>query len=197
MRQWPEVRDGGWLVDMVGKDLANFWVWRLEATYKGQLDAWDYQYYLSCWLDGSLAVAPNLNLVTNVGIGEDATHTIEPAPYLHCPAETMRFPLVHPPFMVCDRVSDRETFKRRLLPEDGSMPRKIVRHMHYLLTGKRDTASVKLVQGRLVEHPARGWNGLWRRWVIKAGHGGSTGWVAGLPKAQFAVGRRPWVRRAR
>jgi hypothetical protein len=151
MRRWPEVRDGGWLVDMVGQDLASFWIWRLEATYRGQLDAWDYQYYLSCWLDGSLAVAPDRNLVSNVGIGSDATHTIEPAPYLNCPAEFMAFPLVHPPFMVCDRVSDQETYKRRLRPEQGSSARRTVQHIQYLLSSRKRAGSVKLVQGRLAE----------------------------------------------
>lgn len=152
MRQWPEVRDGGWLVDMVGSELARFWAARLEATYRGQLDAWDYQYYLSCWLDGSLAVAPERNLVSNIGIGQDATHTIDPAPYLNCPAECMDFPLIHPPFMVCDRISDQETFRRRLRPERGSSARRFLRTVRHLTTGK--DAAVKLKQGQLVERHA-------------------------------------------
>jgi hypothetical protein len=136
---------------MVGKELAGFWALRLQATYGGQLDAWDYQYYLSCWLDGGLAVAPDRNLVSNVGIGTDATHTIDPAPYLNCPAEFMDFPLVHPPFIVCDRISDQETYKKRLLPERGSLPRRIIRKARYLATRNKDVVSVKLAHGRLVE----------------------------------------------
>jgi hypothetical protein len=155
MRQWPQLRDGGWLADMVGEETAPFWLRRLEATYNGKLDAWDYQYYLSCWLDHSLAATPNCNLVTNIGVGADATHTIQPAPYMNCPAERLPFPLVHPSFMVCDRVSDRETFKRRLLPERGPLPRSIGRCIYHFLTNRKGSAPV-LTEGRLVERQANG-----------------------------------------
>jgi hypothetical protein len=151
MRQWPQLRDDGWLVDMVGEQAARFWLPRLERTYEGEVDAWDYQYYLSCWLDQSLAITPNQNLVRNIGIGKTATHTIDPNPYMNRPEETMQFPLVHPPFMVCDQVSDQETLKQRLWEEDISWPRKIVRRMYYVLTNRRDTAAVKLVRGRLAD----------------------------------------------
>jgi hypothetical protein len=96
-------------------------------------------------------VSPDRNLVTNIGVGADATHTIYPAPYLKVPTEAMRFPLVHPPFMVCDWVSDKETYRRRLLPEQGTLLRSIARHMYYLVN-KQHTAAVKLMRGRLVPH---------------------------------------------
>ena len=36
---------------------------------------WDYQLYFSMWVKGMLAVCPNYNLVSNIGFGDDATHT--------------------------------------------------------------------------------------------------------------------------
>jgi hypothetical protein len=156
MRQWPQVRDEGWIGDMVGgnRKWAKFWAIRFDRVYEGRTDSWAYPYLFSCWLDDSLAVTPNWNLVSNTGIGEGATHTPEAARYLNSPVETMRFPLVHPPFMICDGVSDRETFKRRLWPEQGPLPRRIARRIYYFLTNRKGGTSVGLAEGRLVERHA-------------------------------------------
>jgi hypothetical protein len=154
MRHWPQVRDEGWLFDMVGENpgCAKFWASRFERTYQGRIDSWAYPYLFSCWLDHSVAVAPNSNLVSNVGVGDAATHTSRPAPYLNCPTEPMNWPLVHPPFMVCDHTSDRETFERRLVPEDGPLLRRMARRVYAFLTGgRRGLARVRFGQGRLVE----------------------------------------------
>ncbi len=36
---------------------------------------WDYQWFLSIWEVGGLVIQPKVNLVKNIGFGEDATHT--------------------------------------------------------------------------------------------------------------------------
>ncbi|MGL4364814.1 MAG: nucleotide-diphospho-sugar transferase [Bacteroidales bacterium] len=38
------------------------------------LDAWDYQYMFLKWRKNKLAIVPNVNLISNIGIGTDATH---------------------------------------------------------------------------------------------------------------------------
>ena len=40
-----------------------------------QIDTWDYQWVASLWFRGGLTVTPNVNLVSNIGFGEEATHT--------------------------------------------------------------------------------------------------------------------------
>jgi hypothetical protein len=152
MRQWPEVRDGGWLVDMVGdRRAARFWASRLDATYEGRITSWAYRYLFSCWLDHCLAVAPNRNLVQNIGFGQEATHTGDGRSYMEYPAQPMPFPLIHPPFIVCDRVSDRETFRRRCLPEDGPLPKRMLRPLYYALRGIANRRAVRLGRGQLIE----------------------------------------------
>ena len=139
MRHWPQIRDEGWLFDLVGGDRtwAEFWGPRFNKAYERRLDTWAYPYLFSCWLDGSLAVTPNANLVSNIGVGGEATHTRHAAPYLNCPAESICFPLTHPPFIIADRVSDGEMFKERLLTEQSSLLRKVARRIYYILTNKR------------------------------------------------------------
>ena len=37
--------------------------------------AWSYQWIYSCWKNDSLGIMPKVNLVSNLGIGPDATNT--------------------------------------------------------------------------------------------------------------------------
>ena len=153
MRSWPQVRDEGWLVDMVGGDrrAAKFWGFRFEETYAGRINSWAYPYLFSCWLDNSLAVTPNRNLVSNIGAGADASHTVNAAPYLNRVLDEIRFPLIHPPFMICDRVSEEETFRRRYLPERSALLRRLARRLYYALPGTGARHPVKLGRGRLFD----------------------------------------------
>jgi hypothetical protein len=155
MDLWPTVRDEGWLVDILGDErAARIWANRINRTYDGRLDAWDYQYVLSCWLDHSLAVIPNVNLVSNIGYGPDATHTLRKAEYLGQARQPVSFPLVHPDFMIVDRISDNETHRRRLLPEDGGWPWRIAQRTYYFLTGRdQSILSAKIGKGKLVDRP--------------------------------------------
>jgi hypothetical protein len=41
-----------------------------------EIDTWDYQWFYSIILHKGLSICPNVNLVKNLGFGEDATHTL-------------------------------------------------------------------------------------------------------------------------
>jgi hypothetical protein len=152
MRQWPQVRDEGWLVDIVGdRRSARFWASRFDATYEGRINSWAYPYLFSCWLDHCLGVAPNRNLVQNIGFGQEATHTRDGRRYIEYPAQPMLFPLIHPPFIVCDRLSDRETFRRRCLPENGPLLKRMLRPLYHALRGTANRRAVRLGKAQLIE----------------------------------------------
>ncbi len=38
-------------------------------------DTWDYQFSFHIWKKGGLCINPNVNLISNIGFGEEATHT--------------------------------------------------------------------------------------------------------------------------
>ena len=145
MRMWPMIRDEGWLVDMAGgRAGAKFWVSRFDNSYGGQTDAWDYPYQFSCWLDHSLSITPNRNLISNVGSGPDATNTPYLAGFMHQETKVMQFPLVHPPFMVADVLSDARTFKNRYLTENSSRYWLVARRLYYFASGKKNRFSRKV-----------------------------------------------------
>ncbi len=73
-------------------------------------DVWDAAWWRSIERAGGLAIVPNANLVKNVGLGVDATHTTTFARYAHLQAHEMHFPLVHPDLQVADLGADRFTY---------------------------------------------------------------------------------------
>lgn len=49
---------------------------RLFDTVKdNRLDTWDFQWVWTVWKNDGLSIIPNVNLVKNIGFGEEATHT--------------------------------------------------------------------------------------------------------------------------
>jgi hypothetical protein len=72
--------------------------------------AWDEQWLRSVRRINGLAVLPNVNLISNIGFGPDATHTTEAASkFGDLPTERLSFPLVHPHKISRNRAADRYT----------------------------------------------------------------------------------------
>jgi Glycosyltransferase like family 2 len=113
MTLWPEVRAGGWLFDLLGdRHAARYWRRIFDATHADANSSWAYRWTFACWIHGALSVLPSANLVSNIGFGDGATHTVSTrSPFAAMPTSAMPFPLVHPPFMVRDARADRLTEK--------------------------------------------------------------------------------------
>src|SRR3989344_2981071 len=80
--------------------------------------SWDKQWYLSARKQNGLAILPNVNLISNIGAGDDATHTkelIHHINYINLLAKQMNFPLIHPKIILRHRLADfftnRDLFK--------------------------------------------------------------------------------------
>lgn len=110
---WPEVRDGGWLQDILGDSgQASYWSRLFQRVADGQIDTWDYQWVFACWISNALTILPNVNLVSNIGFGPAATHTTRDSQFANMPTETMQFPLRHPAFVIRDTQADQATINR-------------------------------------------------------------------------------------
>lgn len=110
IRLWPELRETSWLLDILG-DRAAAEHWRRQFDAVAHMNSvWDYQWAFACWAQNGLTAIPNRNLVSNIGWGEDATHTKAAEDRLaRLPADEMLFPLEHPPYVVRHREADRFT----------------------------------------------------------------------------------------
>jgi hypothetical protein len=74
---------------------------------------WDYQWQFACLINSGLTIVPNRNLVINIGIGSDATHTTDPKGVGHnLRLEEIDLPLRHPEFVMVDRVRDQRNFNK-------------------------------------------------------------------------------------
>lgn len=74
------------------------------------IDTWDMQWMYACWSQGGLVIAPNGNLISNLGFNRvDAAHTHGDSPRAKL-ATTSISEIGHPSFMVRDREADQTTF---------------------------------------------------------------------------------------
>jgi len=47
--------------------------WRMKNK---EIDTWDYQWTFTMWYHQGFAILPNVNMIKNIGFGQDATHTV-------------------------------------------------------------------------------------------------------------------------
>jgi hypothetical protein len=110
MSQWPQIRDGNWLNSVLeNRELCRYWTVEFEKTHRGDVDTWDYQWTFACWLQNSLTILPQVNLISNIGFNPDATHTKKDVPWASQAIYSMDFPLTHPSFTLRNTVADSFT----------------------------------------------------------------------------------------
>ena len=108
---WPSLRESLWLDGWLGsRSEVEFWTEIFDRVYRNEIDSWAYPWTFACWKEHGLTALPAANLVTNVGFGDQATHTKKPdKEAAHIATEPMCFPLDHPVTMVRSYESDRYT----------------------------------------------------------------------------------------
>ena len=90
-----------------------FWSANFDLMAKMAVDTWDTQLVNAAMRNGALAAIPNVNLVENIGWGENATHTKVVPPYIQESAR-ISFPLAHPSVAVdkhADRFMNRQVYQ--------------------------------------------------------------------------------------
>ena len=111
MSLWPTIRQGGWLLDLLGTQVAaDYWRRIFDETHADKNTSWAYRWNYAAWLNAGLTVLPSVNLVSNIGFGEGATHTLNKTnPFAALPVQEIGWPLRHPPYMIRDDRADRFT----------------------------------------------------------------------------------------
>ncbi|TVQ65401.1 MAG: glycosyltransferase family 2 protein [Balneolaceae bacterium] len=73
---WPEWQSSDrWRALLPDKVERSYWEDIFDRVYRKQVNSWAYPWTASVWYHEGLTVTPAVNLVKNIGFGEDATHT--------------------------------------------------------------------------------------------------------------------------
>ena len=113
---WPALRDSGMLeLIFENQQERDYWsdIWQRTHSRTVPITWWDYQWFFTCLINSGLSCLPNCNLVSNVGFGEDATHTI--VGDILTVADLGLGELTHPRFVLRDVAADRYSFDHHFL----------------------------------------------------------------------------------
>ena len=87
-----------------------YWEKIFNLAYSKQIDTWDYQFLASLWKTNGLTAIPRVNLVSNIGFGDNASHTTDAAHrFSNFPLEEIG-DLIHPKKIDQDHEKDRDLF---------------------------------------------------------------------------------------
>jgi hypothetical protein len=111
-RLWPELLQSGLLDRMTLPCERETWRAAFEGVHAGRIDTWDYQWTLAFWCHSMLSVMPQVNLISNIGFGEQATHTRSPSEYANLAVQEIDWPLRAPALTAADPRADGWTAER-------------------------------------------------------------------------------------
>jgi hypothetical protein len=112
MKSWPKARQEKWIEKSCPSVEQNYWIKSFNQVYDGEIDTWDCQWLYACWRAEGIGIIPNVNLITNIGGGPDATHTKGEISSLAIVTGTLGN-MVHPKNMLADSDADRFTFETK------------------------------------------------------------------------------------
>jgi hypothetical protein len=130
---WPKVRAERSLFGLMsGDDEYLHWVNTLDQQHAGQIDTWDFPWMYAMWINSGLCILPERNLVTNLGFGDDATHTTDASSKLaNLASESIQFissdrelsdeehscfGLKHPPRVMANYLADQYSWENIFRP---------------------------------------------------------------------------------
>ena len=110
MTEWPHTREQGLLVELLGDHKeAAYWSSLFEKVYLGKIDTWDYQWEFASWIRNRVSILPSVNLISNIGFGSQATHTVRTSHLANLPVSAIQFPLMHPSEVTKNETADKFT----------------------------------------------------------------------------------------
>ena len=127
LKTWPKIKEEGRVYDLFYSAAdRKKWTEIFEKVYSGKIDTWDYQLCYALLCSSRLTIIPNINLISNIGFGPGATHTINYEKNANLPVESISFPLKHPSLvMACRSLDDR--YAKYIQSEALSMKEKLFR----------------------------------------------------------------------
>lgn len=102
------------------KKMQEHWMKLFQTVYDNKLDTWDFQWVYTVWKQKAMSIIPNVNLVSNIGFGGEATHTKD-TEHVLAEIETEKLPdIIHPVNMNIDDEADKYTFYHKIFQSKWS-----------------------------------------------------------------------------
>ena len=123
---WPEwSQSADWCEKTPDPVEQRYWSKIFERVRAGQIDSWAYPWTASVWFHGGLTATPNVNLVSNIGFGEDATHTTSrKSEHAELPTSPIGL-IVHPDCVAQDKAADSWAFDYHFGGRNQRFPRSL------------------------------------------------------------------------
>ncbi|MES9872803.1 MAG: glycosyltransferase family 2 protein [Candidatus Sedimenticola sp. PURPLELP] len=110
MSQWPDYKASGKIKSNFDSRLAAwYWTRIFDSVYRGDIDTWDYQWLFASLRHDGLNVIPQVNLISNIGFGDDSTHTKEVNRFSNIKTEAIKQPLIGPLQKIYNAPADNYT----------------------------------------------------------------------------------------
>ena len=109
---WPTYKlSKKWKNYFLNKIEQRYWTKIFNNTHNRKIDSWAYPWSLCLWKKNMLTITPSMNLVRNIGFGEEATHTV--TNYDDQKYKTNNLPKIwiHPKKIVINTKNDEFIFK--------------------------------------------------------------------------------------
>ena len=123
MQDWPQVRAEKCIAEHLDSQREyEFWRDIFDQQHANAIDTWDFAWAYTCMKQGGLTILPNVNLVSNLGFGADATHTMDiNSPLSNLPTESISR-LEHPETIERNNIADQWTFQNIFCPTAPKSP---------------------------------------------------------------------------
>lgn len=113
LTSWPQTKKDGSLIPWFNNPAAyEYWsgIWDEYKTY--EVNNYDARWVFACMINHAICINPTVNLITNIGFDESATHTKTPDDSANIPTTPMQFPLNHPASLNINYKADKYTFRK-------------------------------------------------------------------------------------
>lgn len=133
---WPNIRGQKSFEEIVdNKDEVSYWSHIFDRVHSGDIDTWDYQWALANLIKRRLNIMPEVNLISNIGFDENATHTTQSNDLANLSSSPINFPLSHPNAISRNINADEFTyFKYFRVPLTNRIRSKVISLLRKLFT---------------------------------------------------------------
>ncbi|MCK5460339.1 glycosyltransferase family 2 protein [Candidatus Parcubacteria bacterium] len=112
MKTFPEFKKQNGIKNIFNKkNEQKYWIDIFQKVYDEKINSWAYIWTYTCWLQKGITCLPNVNLISNIGFGQNSTHTNNKNhKAANITTKNLTLPLIHPEIISPNKKADKFTF---------------------------------------------------------------------------------------